>query len=339
MAVTLAVTEGWPTFVAVAAGLLVLELVVNNVLEPWLYGSSTGVSAVGILVSAFFWTWLWGAVGLVLATPLTVCLVVLGRHVPALKFWATLLSEESPLGPVERLYQRLLARDSFESLRIIDEVRHENKATVVTSTCGLLSGAVTNAAVDHALGEIDDDRLQSFTTTFDHVWQEVVQEFDLPTAEELKERGALRTLCLPARGVCDAQASRITAAFLMNEGWAATSAEQQMLGRDLAALAVDGAIDVCVITAIGERAPAHARYLCRQLMLQNWHGPIAVFVMPGESLTATDMERLAAVGAAEVIKSHAELALKLAALTERARIERDGSATDEKREQASAAAK
>ncbi len=339
LAVTLAVTEGWPTFVAVAAGLLVLELVVNNVLEPWLYGSSTGVSAVGILVSAFFWTWLWGAVGLVLATPLTVCLVVLGRHVPALKFWATLLSEESPLGPIERLYQRLLARDSFESLRIIDEVRNENKATVVTSISGLLSGAVTNAAVDHALGEIDDERLQSFTSTFDHVWQEVVQEFDLPPPEELQERGSLRALCLPARGVCDAQGSRITAAFLTNEGWAATAAEPQLLGHDLAAAAVDGAFDVCVVTAIGERAAAHARYLCRRLTLQGWHGPIAVFVTPGESLTATDMERLAAVGAAEVIKSHAELALKLAALTERARIERELPATDGKREQASAAAK
>ncbi len=321
LAVTLAVTEGWQTFIAVAICLLVLELIVNNVLEPWLYGTSTGVSTVGILISAFFWTWLWGAVGLVMATPLTVCLVVLGRHVPALKFWATLLSEESPMGPVERLNQRLLARDTFESLRIIDEERKHEPSAAVTNTCNLLSGAVTRAAMDHATGEIDDERLQSFSTAFDHVWQEVSDDFESPVADPSAPHGGLRALCVPARGVCDFHAARIAAAFLTNECWAASAVEQRLLARDVAAQAKDGEYDVCIVSAIGERAAAHARYVCRQLTMQGWHGPIAVLVMPGEHLTATDMERLAAVGAGEVVKSHAELAIKLNALTERARLE------------------
>lgn len=328
LAVTLAVTQGWNTFLAMAAGLLILELVVNNVLEPWLYGSSTGVSAVGILVSAFFWTWLWGAVGLVLATPLTVCLVVLGRHVPALRFWATLLSEESPLGPTERLYQRLLARDAFESFRIIDETRQEHKATPVPAICGLLSGAVTNAAIDHGLGEIDDERLQAFTKSFHHVWQEVMDDFDLPSHDELHQQGALQALLLPARGVCDREASRIAAAYLTHEGWHATVAEPQLLVSDLAKQAVDGAMDVCVITAIGERAAAHARYICRQLIMSGWHGPTAVLAMPGEHLTASALERLTAAGVAEVVGTHAELAAKLSTLTERARVERDVAAAE-----------
>lgn len=322
LAVTLAVTQGWNTFLAMAAGLLILELVVNNVLEPWLYGSSTGVSAVGILVSAFFWTWLWGAVGLVLATPLTVCLVVLGRHVPALRFWATLLSEESPLGPTERLYQRLLARDAFESFRIVDETRQENKTLPVPAICGLFSGAVASAAVDHGLGEIDDERLQAFTKSFHHVWQEVYDDFDLPTNDALHQQNAPRALCLPARGVCDREASRVAAAFLMHEGWHATVAEPQLLVSELVRQAHEGEVDICVISAIGERAAAHARYVCRQLIMSGWLGPIVVLVMPGEHLTAAALERLTSSGAAEVVRNHGELAMKLNALTEKARIAR-----------------
>lgn len=321
LAVTVAVTPGWPTFIIVAVGLLVLELIVNNVLEPWLYGSSTGVSTVGILISAFFWTWLWGGVGLVLATPLTVCLVVLGKHVPALKFWATLLSEESPLGPIERLYQRLIARDTFESLRIIDEEKKNEHGAGVAATCTLLAGAVTRASVDHAVGDIDDERLQAFSTAFNVVWEEVADDFDLPTEVEVEAGAGSRALCLPARGVCDAHAARIVATFLTSEGWRAKAIESRMLVRDVAAQAKDGAVDVCVVSAIGERAAAHARYVCRQLTMQGWHGPIAVLVMPGEHLTAKELEQLAAVGATEVVKSHQELALKLSSLTERARLE------------------
>jgi methylmalonyl-CoA mutase cobalamin-binding subunit len=299
----------------------VLELIVNNVLEPWLYGSSTGVSTVGILISAFFWTWLWGGVGLVLATPLTVCLVVLGKHVPALKFWATLLSEESPLGPIERLYQRLIARDTFESLRIIDEEQKNEQGASVAATCTLLAGAVTRASVDHAVGDIDDERLQAFSTAFNVVWEEVADDFDLPADGDAEAGAGLRALCLPARGICDAHAARIVATFLMHEGWRAKALESRMLVRDMAEQAKDGAYDVCVISAIGERAAAHARYVCRQLTMQGWHGPIAVLVMPGEHLTAKELEQLAAVGATEVVKSHQELALKLSSLTERARLE------------------
>src|SRR4029079_1977409 len=85
-ALSLVVFDNWSTSIAIAGMYVVLELVASNVLEPWLYGASTGLSSVGIILSAFFWTWLWGGVGLVLATPLTVCLTAWGRYVPQLKF-------------------------------------------------------------------------------------------------------------------------------------------------------------------------------------------------------------------------------------------------------------
>ena len=110
----LAVSPGWSLVLWAAALFLVMELIINNVVEPWLYGSKTGLSPLAIIVAAIFWTWLWGPVGLVLSTPLTVCLVVLGKHVPQFAFLEVLFGNEPVLDPRERLYQRLLAGDSDE---------------------------------------------------------------------------------------------------------------------------------------------------------------------------------------------------------------------------------
>ena len=92
-----AVTTNWISPLLVLGLFVVLELINANALEPWLYGASTGVSSVALIISAVFWTWLWGPVGLLLSTPLTVCLAVMGRHVPKLEFLSVLLSEEEAL--------------------------------------------------------------------------------------------------------------------------------------------------------------------------------------------------------------------------------------------------
>jgi predicted PurR-regulated permease PerM len=94
LALSIAVDPGWTMLLGAAALFIVLELISNNFVEPWLYGSSTGLSPVAIIVAAIFWTWLWGPVGLLLSTPLTVCLVVLGRHVPQFGFLHVLLGSE-----------------------------------------------------------------------------------------------------------------------------------------------------------------------------------------------------------------------------------------------------
>ena len=102
-----------------------LELFTNNVLEPWLYGSSTGLSPLAIIVAAVFWTTLWGPVGLLLATPLTVCLVVLGRHVPQLQFFEVLLGDQPVLAPEVKFYQRLLAGDPHEAEELAEDLLEE----------------------------------------------------------------------------------------------------------------------------------------------------------------------------------------------------------------------
>jgi predicted PurR-regulated permease PerM len=118
--VSLAAAEGWAGPLWVVALFVVLELFTNFVLEPVLYADAAGVSSVALLASVAFWAWLWGPLGLLMATPLTVCLVVLGKHVPGLEFLGMLLADTPVLAPEYGYYQRLLARDQSEAADLIE---------------------------------------------------------------------------------------------------------------------------------------------------------------------------------------------------------------------------
>ena len=118
---SLAAFDGWVQPILVISLVLVIELVSNGIMEPLLYGQSAGVSQVALMVAIAFWTWLWGAVGLLLATPLTVCLSVLGRYVPQLEFLRILLADEPVLEAHAAYYQRLLAKDQDEAAAIVDD--------------------------------------------------------------------------------------------------------------------------------------------------------------------------------------------------------------------------
>ena len=109
LAISLAVFEGWAQPFLTLGLFLVVEIVSNNFVEPWLYSSSTGLSKTAIVVSAIFWAWLWGGTGLLLATPLTVCLAVLGKYIPQLAFLDVLLGSRFAMAPSDQFYQRLLA--------------------------------------------------------------------------------------------------------------------------------------------------------------------------------------------------------------------------------------
>ena len=120
IALSLAVFPGWTQPLLASSLFVLLEFVTNSVLEPVLYGRSTGISQVALLVAVLFWTWLWGPVGLLLSTPLTVCLSVLGKYVPPLAFLGVGLSNE-PVEGMNTYYQRLVARDQDEAAAVVDE--------------------------------------------------------------------------------------------------------------------------------------------------------------------------------------------------------------------------
>ncbi len=113
-----AVDPSWNLFLWTLALILLLELISNNIIEPWLYGSSTGLSTLSIILAATFWTALWGPIGLILSTPLTVCLLVLGRYIPALGFFEILLGSQAVFDPPQKLFQRLLGGDVDEAVDV-----------------------------------------------------------------------------------------------------------------------------------------------------------------------------------------------------------------------------
>ena len=131
LVLSFAVSDGWLQPIAVLVFFALIDLATANVLEPLLFGHSTGVTPIALLVAAAFWTWIWGPVGLVLSTPLTVCLVVLGQYVPRLKFLALLLGDQAALEPHVGYYQRLLAKDKEEAAHVVAEyVRGEGPENV-----------------------------------------------------------------------------------------------------------------------------------------------------------------------------------------------------------------
>ena len=145
---------GWTQPLEVVALFAVVEVALNSYLEPVIYGKTTGVSALGLLVAAMFWTWLWGTMGLLLSTPLTVCLAVLGKYVPSLEFFATLLGEEVEMHPDVKFYERVIALDRAAAVSMIEEhAQHMPRADIFDR---ILVPAIGRAEYDSSRNELGD---------------------------------------------------------------------------------------------------------------------------------------------------------------------------------------
>lgn len=172
-----AVSPDWSALLWTAALFATVELITSNVIEPWLYGARTGVSPLAIIVAAIFWTWIWGPLGLVLSTPLTVCLVVLGRHIPQLEMFDILFGDQPVLAPHARLYQRLLAGDIVETTFRAEEALETEYLADYYRDVGI--PALLLAQNDYARGVLTretEDRLTRVAANMVTDLQPIVQE-------------------------------------------------------------------------------------------------------------------------------------------------------------------
>ncbi|MBE7244633.1 MAG: AI-2E family transporter [Actinomycetospora chiangmaiensis] len=186
MLLAASIEPGWNMTIATAILFLILEPLTGQVIEPMLYGQSTGLSPTAVLVSALFWTWLWGPVGLLLSTPLTACLVVLGRHVEHLEFLDVLFGDRPALTPVQNFYQRILAGDSEEVL---------GHAELILQHCSLSSyyedvvlKALELAARDAARGVLTPAQKGAMRGTLAELIDDLADRADGPT--EAADKGA-----------------------------------------------------------------------------------------------------------------------------------------------------
>ncbi|TCQ25034.1 AI-2E family transporter [Rhizobium sp. PP-CC-3G-465] len=277
----LAIAPGWSLVLWVGALFLTTELISNNVVEPWLYGSHTGLSPLAIIISAIFWSWLWGPLGLMLSTPLTVCLVVLGRYVPQFSFLDVLLGNEPVLEPHEKLYQRLLAGDPDEATAnaedyledeyLLDYYEKVGMPALLLGEVDRQRGVMTEAQIERFSGSV-----RSLVDNLSEIADEEESEEDVPTNPEasdgtdkagddvdLPDGTGHSLLCIGGRGDIDDAAAAMLAQLLEIQGADATSIAHSMT--DLRMLKDSDTIDTVVFTFLNGNSKTHARNLVRRL--------------------------------------------------------------------------
>lgn len=276
---SMAISTNWVAPSLTIGLFVVLELFTNNVLEPWLYGKNTGVSAVAVLLAAVFWTWLWGVVGLLLATPLTVCLLVIGKHVPQLSFLDTLLGNEPVFEPAKRVYQRLLAGDQEEASELLDEYLEHGPLVDVYDT--VLIPALASAETHWHRGELDEGRHKFILRSLKEMIQErgeLQQELHENEGGEgtreadgdssLTDRTRLPrlgTLCLSAHDEADEIAGMMLAQVVGIGGGLVETVSATATAGELVDLVEQRKAGVVCISATPPAAVAHARHLCMRL--------------------------------------------------------------------------
>jgi len=292
---SLAVFDDWKPPVMVFLLFATLEITTGSFVEPWLYGIHTGVSSLALLVSTIFWAALWGPAGLILSTPLTVCVMVLGRHVPQFSFLHVLLGDEAALEVEAQIYQRLLAMDEQEA-RIVAE-RYLKDHTLAQLYDSVLIPALTMAEHDRHKGALDPAREEYLFLSFKEMLGELPDsslksEAPAPpgaaTAEPPRRSG--RVICIPANDEADEIGAVMLSQLLELSGGIALSfpVDPDML--HLLQVLDPSAEDVICISALPPFAFSQARKLTLQVRARFPHSKLVVGVwgFPGEIAPALE---------------------------------------------------
>ena len=287
--------EGWTQPLLTLGLFLVMEIISNNFIEPWLYASSTGLSKTAIVVSAIFWAWLWGGIGLLLATPLTVCLAVMGKYIPQLGFLDVLLGSRSAMAPPDQFYQRLLAFREDEAASVAREFLKEH--TLVELCDLLLVPALIQIKFGLNEGVLDNRHLEFACDTVDELITELTTELQPPEGTKI-ETGPV--VFVPASGITDETIIRMMSGILENEGFLCETLSSQSLAGEVVTDMADSACAQICISVSPPLAQRKARYLLKRLTAALPNVPI-VTALWGASQDR--VERLRAVTSTLVVTS------------------------------------
>jgi predicted PurR-regulated permease PerM len=336
---SVAVFPDWVGTAKVVLLFVVVEVVSNNVVEPWLYGKRTGLSPVAVIVAAIFWSWLWGIVGLLLAIPLTLCLAVAGRYVPPLRFLHVLLGDEPGLKPSERFYQRLVANDPDEAAKVAEAALEKRAPEALYDE--IVLPALRAAKADVAEGRLHADEIHSIRENASAVVEDLAERRRRdpangaravarePEGEGLErveaavaEPGSaspsvlagVRVLFLPASDATDALSGRMLALALRPDGLDVhVPSGMALSGEAVEAAGREGA-DVVCIGGFPPTAVLRARHLCKRLRTDLPGVRILVAVWEGGEDVARVEERLRTTGADRVATTIAKAAEGVRAL-------------------------
>ena len=328
--VSLAALPGWWGPLWVVSLFVVLELFTNLVLETVLYAGAAGVSQVALLVSLAFWTWLWGPLGLLMATPLTVCLVVLGKHVQGLEFVGLLMADTPALAPEYGYYQRLLARDQSEAADLIE--RH-----ITTET----PRSVYDALLLPALNYAERDRLeQRLSLEEEAAVVDATRELLADAAESIRRlqpaippdvgptlpepRKPLRVLGYPTNGSADELALQMLAQLIDDLPIAVEITKARLLGSELVSLVQTGGISIVCLADLPPSPASKTRYLVKRLHAALPDVRILVGRWAPSALADESTHALREAGASLVASTLAETRAYLGGLVEIPRVPHPG---------------
>jgi predicted PurR-regulated permease PerM len=293
-ALAIAIGEDWSMLGWTLGVFALLEAVAVYVAEPILYGRSAGLSAMAVIAAAIFWTWLWGPVGLLLAMPLTVCLAVIGRHVPQLGFLNTLLGVEPVLEPPARFYQRLLALDSEEALELAEEYVKQKGAPAFYDE--VLVPALVLAERDRHQEALDAARERFIFATARELIEEEVGEAPQPAT------GGAPPACLVA---AHDEADHV-AALALGRLAAASVVPHPLLTAEVLELIAEHGAKTVLISAVPPHAAAHAGALAKRLRRRFPELRILIGLWTREGDIQRARARLLQSGADEVVTTFPE---------------------------------
>lgn len=321
----LAVSPHWTMPLLTISLFAGLELLLNNVLEPLLYGAHTGVSSIALIVAAVFWTWLWGPVGLVLATPLTVCLVVMGRHVPRLSFLSIALSDEEALTPAEDCYHRLLRPGEGDELELVESYLKANSLTALYDA--VFIPVLTAAETDARAESLEPGQLGQLEQSMREIIEDLGMRPPIPPKlvtdldDSPVEAGPApilapdcRVFCLPARADRDELAGAMLVQLLRQQGFGAQNAPARLVAGELLGLVEKADVDIVCISVVAPSTVIHARYLCLKLRAVQPRQKIVVGLWGATEGVTEATRRLRESGADEVATTLAEALVVIARL-------------------------
>ena len=295
LSLAFAVDPDWNMVLWALALILLLELISNNIVEPLLYGTSTGLSTISLIAAATFWTALWGPIGLILSTPLTVCLLVLGRNLPQLRFFEILLGSAPVLDVPTRIYQRLLADDVDEAIEIVSDYVDESGVVGFYNGPGI---AVLNQISENYLGNARAEHRLRVANGLDALLDDLHSGH--PPAEPLT--GQPRIACLGGKWEVDSVASQMLVHALALQGMAAVQRREAVVtARYVDGLALEG-VEVVCISSFSREPESMIRAWCRRLR-QRGPGVSIVIALWNAPAHLQDQAAIRALGADEVVTS------------------------------------
>ena len=309
---SLAHFPGWAPPLEVVALFGAVEITLNSFLEPVIYGKTTGVSALGLLVAAMFWTWLWGTLGLLLSTPLTVCLAVLGKYVPSLRFFATLLGEEAELEPDVRLYQRLVALERDKAIEVVETALKQRPRVDVFDQ--ILVPVLARAELDVARAELDEAGREFVWRVVAEILDGLEDKSDFSLASPalsahagfgsnggVSARSPVPLVGLAVQDTSDTLVLRMLGQLLSPSGCILEIISDTESSLQVAERVAEQSPKLVVVSHFSRKGLTLTRYLVRRLRARFADMPILVGRWGQRNDVASAEERLVAIGASRVV--------------------------------------